>query len=66
MNKQLSKKVKFLEDTKIKAQQVGVTCERCAIKNCKERQNSPIVLDRIAKNKKVESIVQELHSKFKS
>ena len=66
MNKQLSKKVKFLEDTKIKTQQVGVTCERCAIKNCKERQNSPIVLDRIAKNKKVESIVQELHSKFKS
>jgi predicted transcriptional regulator len=66
MNKQLSRKVKFLEDTKIKTQQVGVTCERCAIKNCKERQNSPIVLDRIAKNKKVESIVEELQAKFKS
>jgi predicted transcriptional regulator/DNA-binding XRE family transcriptional regulator len=66
MNKQLTRKVKFLEDSKIKTQQVGVTCERCAIKNCKERQNSAIVLDRIAKNKKVETIVDELQTKFKS
>ena len=66
MNKQLSKKVKFLNDTSIKTQQVGVTCERCAIKNCKERQNSAIVLDRIDKNKKVAAIVEELHTKFKS
>ena len=66
MNKQLAKKVKFLSDPSIKTQQVGVTCERCAIKNCKERQNSAIVLDRIDKNKKVAAIVEELHTKFKS
>ncbi|WP_299796772.1 helix-turn-helix transcriptional regulator [uncultured Maribacter sp.] len=66
MNKQLARKIKFLDDPKFKSQKVGVTCERCAIKNCKERQNTAIVLDRIDKNKKVESIVEELQTKFKS
>lgn len=66
MNKQLARKIKFLNDPKFKSQKVGVTCERCAIKNCKERQNTALVLDRIDKNKKVESIVEELQAKFKS
>lgn len=66
INKQLQRKLKFLEDSKIKSQNVGVTCERCNIKDCKVRQAPAIVLDKIAKNKKIELIVEELNSKFMS
>ena len=38
INKQLERKLKFLKDKAIKTQEVGVTCQRCAIKNCKVRQ----------------------------
>ncbi len=66
INKQLERKIKFLNDPQIKTQNVGVTCQRCAIKNCAERQKPAILLDRIAKNKKIETIVDKLHAKFKS
>jgi len=66
MNKQLERKLKFLDDKTIKIQEVGVTCERCAIKNCKVRQTPAIILDKAAINKKIELIVEELNTKFKS
>ncbi|WP_296314480.1 helix-turn-helix domain-containing protein [Winogradskyella sp. UBA3174] len=66
INKQLQRKLKFLEDPKIKIQNVGVTCERCDIKDCKVRQAPAIVLERADKNKKIELIVEELNDKFKS
>ena len=64
INKQLERKLKFLGDTNIKRKEVGVTCERCAIKNCKVRQTPAIILDKVAKNKKIEMIVEELNAKF--
>ena len=64
INKQLERKLKFLDDKTIKTQEVGVTCERCAIKDCKERQAPAIILDKVAKNKKIEIIVEELNTKF--
>lgn len=64
INKQLERKLKFLEDKDIKRQEVGVTCERCAIKNCEVRQAPAVVLDKQAKNKKIEIIVEELNAKF--
>ncbi len=66
INKQLERKLKFLEDKAIKKQEVGVTCERCAIKNCKVRQTPAFILDKAAVNKKIELIVEELNTKFKS
>jgi len=66
INRQLNRKLNFLGDKKIKKQEVGVTCERCTIKNCELRQTPRIVLDKEAKNKKIESIVEELNIKFKS
>ena len=66
INRQLNRKLNFLGDKKIKKQKVGVTCERCTIKNCEVRQTPRIVLDKEAKNKKIESIVAELNTKFKS
>ncbi|MDO5979007.1 helix-turn-helix domain-containing protein [Flavivirga spongiicola] len=64
INKQLERKLKFLDDKAIKTQEVGVTCERCAIKDCKVRQAPAIILDKVAKNKKIEIIVEELNTKF--
>ncbi|MDG5492082.1 helix-turn-helix domain-containing protein [Psychroserpens sp. SPM9] len=66
INKQLQRKLNFLDDPKIKHQKVGVTCERCAIKDCKVRQAPAVILDKAAKNKKIESIVEELTTKFTS
>jgi len=66
INKQLQRKINFLADSKIENQNVGVTCERCDIKDCKVRQAPAIILDKAAKNKKIELIVEELNAKFKS
>ena len=54
INKQLERKLKFLKDEKIKTQDVGVTCERCSIKNCAVRQAPAIVIDKAIKNKNIE------------
>jgi predicted transcriptional regulator/DNA-binding XRE family transcriptional regulator len=64
IDKQLQRKLKFIEDPKISTQEVGVTCERCAIKDCMERQAPPVALQKIAKSKNTERIVEELNSKF--
>ncbi|RSK41627.1 helix-turn-helix domain-containing protein [Mangrovimonas spongiae] len=64
LNKQLERKLNFLNDKAIKTQDVGVTCERCAIKECKLREAPPIVLDKIEKNKKIEDIVSTLNNVF--
>ena len=64
INKQLQRKLNFLEDPKIKTREVGVTCERCAIRDCKVRQAPAIILEKAEKNKKIELIVEELNEKF--
>lgn len=64
INKQLERKVKFLEDPSIKTQEVGVTCEQCAIQNCNERKADPIALYQEDKNNKIEKIVEVLNEKF--
>ncbi|MEM5539863.1 helix-turn-helix domain-containing protein [Olleya sp. AS48] len=64
INKQLKRKLNFLNDPKIESKNVGVTCERCAIMDCKVREVAPIFLDKKAKNEKLESIVQALNAKF--
>ena len=64
INKQLQRKLSFLDDSKIKNQNVGVTCELCAIENCKVRQVPPTILDKLARNKKIENIVEDLNAKF--
>lgn len=64
INKQLERKLKFIADPKILNQDVGVTCERCAIQNCELRQAPALVLEKIAKHKKTATIVEELNEKF--
>jgi len=62
INKQLQRKINFLEDAQIITQNVGVTCERCSVKNCEVRQKAAIYLEKAAKNKKIELIVAELNA----
>ncbi|MFD2823725.1 helix-turn-helix domain-containing protein [Lacinutrix iliipiscaria] len=64
INKQLERKVNFLEDTSIKTLDVGVTCQRCAIKDCEARQSPPVWLNKAMENQKIETVVTELHKKF--
>ena len=64
LNKQLERKIRFLEDENITRQDVGVTCERCAIKDCEVRKAPPVVLEKRERNSKIESIVDELTEKF--
>ena len=64
INKQLERKLNFLEDKNILRKDVGVTCERCAIKDCEVRQAPAIVLEKRERNRKIESIVDELTGKF--
>lgn len=64
INNELRKKVKFIDDSSIKSFEVGVTCERCAIANCKERQAQPKFLLMEEKNQKTSEVVAELQKKY--
>ncbi|WP_452226991.1 helix-turn-helix domain-containing protein [Lacinutrix cladophorae] len=64
INKQLQRKLGFIEDQKLVTQDVGVTCESCAIQNCNERKASSLLLERQDKNNKIESVVAALNKKF--
>jgi transcriptional regulator with XRE-family HTH domain len=64
INKQLERKLKFLKDKTIRRQDVGVTCERCSIKDCEVRQAPALVLNQLTKNKKIEKIVEVLNQQF--
>ena len=56
----LRKTVKFIDDPKIKTYDVGVTCERCPIKDCKERAAKPTQLEKDLINTQIEGIVYQL------
>jgi hypothetical protein len=66
INRQLQRKLSFLADSKIITQNVGVTCERCIIKDCQVRQAPALILEKEAKNRKIELIVEELNAMFQS
>lgn len=64
INRQLKNKIAFVEDKNIRTIDVGVTCERCAISNCKERKAPPNILEKDEKNSKIETVVGDLVKKF--
>ena len=64
INQQLERKLNFLDDENIRFQEVGVTCERCAIKDCTVRQTHPKFLEQDSKDRKIEKIVAELDRKY--
>lgn len=60
----LKKKIQFSEDPKIPKKIVGVTCETCAVKNCKERVVPPVLLNKQIQYKEISETVKGILSKF--
>ncbi len=56
----LYKKINFLNDAAIPSQEVGVTCERCPIENCKERVVAPIRLEERQRRKEIKATLSKL------
>lgn len=64
INKQLKRKISFLNDSNIKTKDVGVTCERCAIADCKVRKAAPVILEKRKRYSKTATVVEDLMKKF--
>lgn len=64
INRQVKRKIAFLEDSNIKSIDVGVTCERCAIKDCKVRQVPAKFVEKSVRNNAIEAVVEDLTAKF--
>ena len=64
IDRQLKGKVNFLEDKSIKTVDVGVTCERCAIENCKVRRAPAKVLMANLKEAVTAGVVETIQKKF--
>ena len=64
LNKQLMKKINFLDDPKIRKQNVGLSCERCGIENCSVRMAAPTYLNSVEKSRKREQLVQSIQHKY--
>ena len=60
----LKKHIKFLDDPTINIKQVGVTCETCAIKNCKERSAEPSELEKEERHLEIENVVNTIIENF--
>ncbi|MCF6348678.1 MAG: XRE family transcriptional regulator [Flavobacteriaceae bacterium] len=60
----LKKHIHFLDDPSIKTKQVGVTCETCAIKNCKERAAEPYQLIQKERHLKIKNVVDTIMDKL--
>lgn len=58
-------RIAFLNDEKLKKSRVGVTCETCAISDCKERVAPAVALGRKERFTKTDKVVQEIMEKYK-
>jgi predicted transcriptional regulator/DNA-binding XRE family transcriptional regulator len=60
----LKKKINFLNENNFTQQKVGVTCETCAIKNCKERVAKPTRLQKKNKYNDISKTVDNIIRKY--
>ncbi|WP_179353646.1 helix-turn-helix domain-containing protein [Winogradskyella vidalii] len=64
INNQFKRKVAFAQSKSISSNEVGVTCERCAIQNCEVRQVKPTAILSKLKDEKIAAVVNELQEKL--
>jgi hypothetical protein len=64
INNQLKRKIAFAGSKSIKTTQVGVTCERCAIKDCNVRQAQPVFITSVLKDEEIANVVSQLQKKY--
>ncbi|GGH00563.1 hypothetical protein GCM10011416_18950 [Polaribacter pacificus] len=60
----LKKKIQFSEDPNIPTRIVGVTCETCAVNNCKERIMPALILNKQLQYKEISETVKGILNKF--
>ena len=60
IDKNLSEKIHFLEDTAIHSKIVNRTCERCAIADCKERAADPTVIQQKENLRQIQDSIRAL------
>ena len=60
VDEDLEQMIHFLNDPAIPSVPVGVTCERCAIKDCQERMNAPIALEKKNQRKAMLEAIENL------
>ena len=53
-------KIKFLTDSTISSREVSTTCERCGVKDCKERAIEPIVVINKQKRAKINDTLKKI------
>lgn len=56
----LKRKLQFFNEDMFIKRTVGVTCETCAVQNCKERVAEPSVLIKQSRNREIEKIVENI------
>ena len=52
--------IQFLDDPNIIRKSVNITCERCHLKDCKERAKPPLIIEKFAQRQKLEMSINEL------
>ncbi len=65
LNEETKSIIKFWNDPQIQVESVGDTCERCPIKNCKERTAEPDYLKQVEKLENIKESLKQLSSKLK-
>lgn len=63
VNQQARKKIRFLKQENIPSSQVGVTCERCPISDCKERAAPAVLVQQQQKQAQISSALKQLFLK---
>ncbi|MCF2874023.1 MULTISPECIES: helix-turn-helix domain-containing protein [unclassified Tenacibaculum] len=61
----LKKKIQFFKEDTFTKKTVGVTCESCGVKNCKERVAEPRILNKQLRNLEIEKTVESILESYK-
>lgn len=64
ISKAIENKIEALKENNIPVKEVGVTCERCAIKNCQDRLSEPTIIERQVKELKTLKVVNDITQKY--
>lgn len=60
----LKQKFKFLKEDTFSKKIVGVTCETCAVQNCKERASKPFKVERAQRHEHIENTVTNIINSY--
>ena len=63
VDKNLKKRVRFIEDPLIKTKIVNRTCERCSVEDCRERVAEPVIIQRRQQLSRIQKIIRDLDKK---